>query len=228
VKERIREGNLRHWRGKTRQELLTYAENARLRWDLLPAEQKRRWTEECRARWWSRPDSERAEIIEKVRQAKLGVKRLVPVWNRGLTGWNRGHRKSPETRRKMSLAARQVWAQRKQKEDVRVKKPPTSVKASTEYQRQQINAADRKQTGFTGAFNGTPLPRQPAQIVRMPYSRTRSRFAELSKECVAAIQLAYETLEAGRGDIGEPKRELKRVLKELDKLQSEYEGACTW
>jgi uncharacterized protein YndB with AHSA1/START domain len=111
--QRIRESNRRHWEKKSPDAMLLHAENARLRWDMWPEEKKRQWAETCQARWWNRSEEDRCRIIELVRQNTRGRKRSVPGWNRGLAGWNAGQKKSLETRKKLSLALKQYWAEKR-------------------------------------------------------------------------------------------------------------------
>jgi len=147
VRERIREGNLRHWAKKTPEQMLQIAENAYLRWHLLSPEQKEQWRQKCRERWWKKSEQERAAIIEKVRRAKLGVPRTDSAWNKGLLGWNKGLIKSPETCRKLSEARKRYWAQ---KRELARRKPVMGI----EYQRPEINAANRKQPRATSSLKG--------------------------------------------------------------------------
>jgi group I intron endonuclease len=120
--QRIREGNKRHWQTKSREFMIQYAENARLRWDMWPEERKQEWAETCRARWWGRSEEERTRILELAHKNTIGKKRSVPGWNKGLMGWNAGYPKSAVTRERLSIALRRYWAEKRMQNGVDLSK----------------------------------------------------------------------------------------------------------
>lgn len=126
----IREANRRHWEQKKPEERVQYSLNAWLRWDTLPEDKKDLWAEECRRRYWRRPQEERDRTIELVRKHTRGKKRAVPAWNKGLLGWN--------PRRHSSK--REYMEEQIQKGLHLVTKPVTLTKVQTERERRAMAA----------------------------------------------------------------------------------------
>ncbi len=54
----------------------------------------------------------------------------------------------------------------------------------------------------------------------------KPQFVQLARECVSAIQSAYESLENG-GDVHQARSKLKDIARKLTDLEWEYRG-CTW